>query len=183
VAARHPLYRLRAAGPTDHRGRHGDGQNTISPLRPRRIRCQQCGRGTRPACAQAYDKIRIRRSIEYPVTGVRPVALKRRGATFSPNLRVAFTGTNPRPVLLERHVLSFAAAALDEARCFKGPSRGSCANQIHVDEDDVHARATTARRVAGVLARRLVERPVRGLDPRAIETSVDILARAFRTAC
>src|SRR6266853_6043661 len=46
----------------------------------------------------AYDKIRIRRSIEYPVAGV-AVALRRDGGTLT-ELRVAFTGTNPRPVRL-----------------------------------------------------------------------------------
>jgi len=47
----------------------------------------------------AYDKIRIRKSIEYPVAGV-AAAVKRSGDTLA-DLRVAFTGTNPRPVLLE----------------------------------------------------------------------------------
>jgi 4-hydroxybenzoyl-CoA reductase subunit beta len=47
----------------------------------------------------AYDKVRIRRSIEYPVTGV-AVALRRQGDVLA-DLRVAFTGTNPRPVLLK----------------------------------------------------------------------------------
>ena len=49
--------------------------------------------------ASAYDKIRIRKSIEYPVAGV-AAAVKRNGGTLA-DLRVAFTGTNPRPVLLE----------------------------------------------------------------------------------
>src|SRR5262249_48334696 len=52
-----------------------------------------------PSLRSAYDKIRIRRSIEYPVAGV-AVALRRHGDTLA-DLRVAFTGTNPRPVLLE----------------------------------------------------------------------------------
>ena len=51
-----------------------------------------------PGLRSGYDKIRIRRSIEYPVTGV-AVAL-RRDAEKLADLRVAFTGTNPRPVLL-----------------------------------------------------------------------------------
>ena len=51
-----------------------------------------------PGLRSAYDKIRIRRSIEYPVTGV-AVALRRNGDTLT-DLRVAFTGTNPRPVRL-----------------------------------------------------------------------------------
>jgi 4-hydroxybenzoyl-CoA reductase subunit beta len=104
----------------------------------------------------AYDKIRIRRSIEYPVTGV-AVALKREGDTLA-DLRVAFTGTNPRPVLLDG-AADLCGGALDE-RVFKG-----------LDElvrDQVMSMKTTftpghyRRRVAGVLARRLVVRLFEG---------------------
>src|SRR5437763_4103788 len=49
-----------------------------------------------PGLRSAYDKIRIRRSIEYPVCGV-AVALRREGDTLV-ELRVAVTGTHPRPV-------------------------------------------------------------------------------------
>ena len=98
----------------------------------------------------AYDKIRIRRSIEYPVTGV-AVALRREGDTLA-DLRVAFTGTNPRPVLLAG-TQALCGGRLD-ARVFKG-----------LDElvrDQIMSMKTTftpghyRRRVAGVLARRLV---------------------------
>ncbi|MGA7488683.1 MAG: 4-hydroxybenzoyl-CoA reductase subunit beta [Xanthobacteraceae bacterium] len=98
----------------------------------------------------AYDKIRIRRSIEYPVTGV-AVALRREGDVLA-DLRVAFTGTNPRPVLLEG-TAALTGGALD-ARVFK-----------RLDElvrDQIMSMKTTftpghyRRRVAGVLARRLV---------------------------
>src|ERR1700752_3479265 len=64
----------------------------------------------------AYDKIRIRRSIEYPVAGV-AVALRRDGNTLAA-LRVAITGTNPRPVLLEG-TAELCGGPLDE-RVFKG---------------------------------------------------------------
>jgi 4-hydroxybenzoyl-CoA reductase subunit beta len=103
-----------------------------------------------PGLRSAYDKIRIRRSIEYPVTGV-AVALRREGDTLA-DLRVAFTGTNPRPVLLAGTV-ALTGGALD-ARVFKG-----------LDElvrDQIMSMKTTftpghyRRRVAGVLARRLV---------------------------
>ena len=99
-----------------------------------------------------YDKIRIRRSIEYPVTGV-AVALRRDGDTLA-DLRVAFTGTNPRPVLLEG-TAKLCGGPLDE-RVFKGLDA--------LTRDQVMAMKTTftpghyRRRVAGVLARRLVER-------------------------
>jgi 4-hydroxybenzoyl-CoA reductase subunit beta len=105
-----------------------------------------------PAQRSAYDKIRIRRSIEYPVTGV-AVALRRDGDTLS-DLRVAFTGTNPRPVRLagtER----LCGGALD-ARVFAGLDA--------LVRDQIMAMKTTftpghyRRRVAGVLARRLVQR-------------------------
>ena len=105
-----------------------------------------------PGLRSAYDKIRIRRSIEYPVTGV-AVALRRDGALLG-DLRVAFTGTNPRPVRLagtER----LCGGPLD-ARVFAGLDA--------LIRDQIMAMKTTftpghyRRRVAGVLARRLVQR-------------------------
>ena len=104
----------------------------------------------------AYDKLRIRRSIEYPVAGV-AVALRRDGDTLA-DLRVAITGTNPRPVLLEG-ARALCGTALDE-RVFKG-----------LDElvrDQIMSMKTTftpghyRRRIAGVLARRLVQRLFEG---------------------
>jgi 4-hydroxybenzoyl-CoA reductase subunit beta len=98
----------------------------------------------------AYDKIRIRRSIEYPVAGV-AVALRRDGNMLS-DLRVAFTGTNPRPVLLTA-TANLCGKPLDEA-FYKGLD--------DLVRDQVMAMKTTftpghyRRRVAGVLARRLV---------------------------
>jgi 4-hydroxybenzoyl-CoA reductase subunit beta len=109
-----------------------------------------------PGLRSAYDKIRIRRSIEYPVTGV-AVALRRDGDTLA-DLRVAFTGTNPRPVRLDG-TQELCGGALDE-RVFKG-----------LDElvrDQIMSMKTTftpghyRRRVAGVLARRLVTRLFEG---------------------
>ena len=70
------------------------------------------------------------------------------------DLRVAFTGTNPRPVLLER-IKQLCGGPLDD-RVFQG-----------LDErvrDQIMSMKTTftpghyRRRVAGVLARRLVQR-------------------------
>jgi 4-hydroxybenzoyl-CoA reductase subunit beta len=52
-----------------------------------------------PGLAAAYDKVRIRRSIEYPVAGC-AAAVARKGDDIA-DLRIAFTGTNPRPVLLQ----------------------------------------------------------------------------------
>ena len=98
-----------------------------------------------------YDKIRIRRSIEYPVTGV-AVALRRDGDKLA-DLRIAFTGTNPRPVRLAG-TEALCGGKLDE-RVFKGLDA--------LVRDQVMAMKTTftpghyRRRVAGVLARRLVQ--------------------------
>jgi 4-hydroxybenzoyl-CoA reductase subunit beta len=100
----------------------------------------------------AYDKIRIRRSIEYPVAGV-AVALRRDGNTLA-DLRVAFTGTNPRPVLLTG-TADLCGKPLDEA-FYRGLD--------DLVRDQVMAMKTTftpghyRRRMASVLARRLVMR-------------------------
>jgi 4-hydroxybenzoyl-CoA reductase subunit beta len=132
----------------------GDGKYYLS-LRPGEFVSAVRAKNT-PGLRSAYDKIRIRRSIEYPVTGV-AVALRREGDTLA-DLRVAFTGTNPRPVLLDG-TKELCGGALDE-RVFKG-----------LDElvrDQIMSMKTTftpghyRRRVAGVLARRLVTRLFEG---------------------
>jgi 4-hydroxybenzoyl-CoA reductase subunit beta len=100
----------------------------------------------------AYDKIRIRRSIEYPVTGV-AVALRRDGEKLA-DLRIAFTGTNPRPVRLSG-TSALCGGPLD-ARVLAGLDA--------LVRDQIMAMKTTftpghyRRRVAGVLARRLVQK-------------------------
>jgi 4-hydroxybenzoyl-CoA reductase subunit beta len=100
----------------------------------------------------AYDKIRIRRSIEYPVTGV-AVALRREVDKLM-DLRVAFTGTNPRPVRLAG-TAALCGGALDD-RVLAGLDA--------LVRDQIMAMKTTftpghyRRRVAGVLARRLLQR-------------------------
>src|SRR5262244_1909786 len=126
----------------------GDGKYYLS-LRPGEFVTAVRAKNT-PGLRSAYDKIRIRRSIEYPVTGV-AVALRRERDVLA-DLRVAFTGTNPRPVLL-KGTAELTGGALD-ARVFKG-----------LDElvrDQIMSMKTTftpghyRRRVAGVLARRLL---------------------------
>jgi 4-hydroxybenzoyl-CoA reductase subunit beta len=128
----------------------GDGKYYLA-LRPGEIVTAVRAKNT-PGLRSAYDKIRIRRSIEYPVTGV-AVALRRDGDGLA-DLRVAFTGTNPRPVRLagtER----LCGGALD-ARVFAGLDT--------LIRDQIMAMKTTftpghyRRRVAAVLARRLVQR-------------------------
>jgi 4-hydroxybenzoyl-CoA reductase subunit beta len=128
----------------------GDGKNYLA-LRPGEFVTAVRARNT-PRLRSAYDKIRIRRSIEYPVCGV-AVALRREGDTLA-DLRVAFTGTNPRPVLLDG-TAELCGKPLDD-RVFKGLDA--------MVRDQVMSMKTTftpghyRRRVAGVLARRLVMR-------------------------
>jgi 4-hydroxybenzoyl-CoA reductase subunit beta len=128
----------------------GDGKYYLS-LRPGEFVAAVRAKNA-PGLRSAYDKIRIRRSIEYPVTGV-AAALRRDGDTLA-DLRVAFTGTNPRPVLL-KGTSGLCGGTLDE-RVLKA-----------LDElvrDQIMSMKTTftpghyRRRVAGVLARRLVVR-------------------------
>jgi 4-hydroxybenzoyl-CoA reductase subunit beta len=132
----------------------GDGKFFLA-LRPGEI-VTAVRVSNKPGLRSAYDKIRIRRSIEYPVCGV-AVALRREGDTLA-DLRVAFTGTNPRPVLLDG-TAQLCGGALD-ARVFDGLDA--------LVRDQVMAMKTTftpghyRRRMAGVLARRLVQRLFEG---------------------
>jgi 4-hydroxybenzoyl-CoA reductase subunit beta len=129
---------------------NGDGKYYLA-LRPGELIARVRARKT-PGLRSAYDKIRIRRSIEYPVTGV-AVALRREGGALA-ELRVAFTGTNPRPVLLEG-TDALCGGPLDE-RVFNGLDR--------LVRDQIMSMKTTftpghyRRRVAAVLARRLLTR-------------------------
>ncbi len=128
----------------------GDGKYYLA-LRPGELVTAVRARN-REGLRSAYDKIRIRRSIEYPVTGV-AVALRRKGDTLA-DLRVAFTGTNPRPVLLAG-TPELCGGGLDE-RVLDGLDA--------LVRDQIMSMKTTftpghyRRRVAGVLARRLVGR-------------------------
>jgi 4-hydroxybenzoyl-CoA reductase subunit beta len=128
----------------------GDGKFFLS-LRPGEIVTAVRAKNT-PGLRSAYDKIRIRKSIEYPVAGV-AVAL-RRDANKLAELRIAFTGTNPRPVLLAG-TADLCGGGLDE-RVLKGLDA--------LVRDQIMPMKTTftpghyRRRVAGVLARRLLSR-------------------------
>jgi len=128
----------------------GDGKFFLS-LRPGEIVTAVRARHT-PGLRSAYDKIRIRKSIEYPVAGA-AVALRRDGDVLA-ELKVAITGTNPRPVLLEG-TAELTGGGLDE-HVFKGLDA--------LVRDQIMPMKTTftpghyRRRVAGVLARRLLVR-------------------------
>jgi 4-hydroxybenzoyl-CoA reductase subunit beta len=132
----------------------GDGKYYLS-LRPGEIVTAVRAKNT-PGLRSAYDKIRIRRSIEYPVAGV-AVALRKDGGRLA-DLRVAFTGTNPRPVLLAG-TAELCGGVFDE-RVIKGLDA--------LVRDQIMPMKTTftpghyRRRVAGVLARRLVSRLFEG---------------------
>jgi 4-hydroxybenzoyl-CoA reductase subunit beta len=128
----------------------GDGKFYLS-LRPGEILTAVHAKHT-PGLRSAYDKIRIRRSIEYPVAGV-AVALKKDKDKLT-ELRIAFTGTNPRPVLLA------GTAEL----CGGTPDEGVFKGLDALVRDQIMPMKTTftpghyRRRVAGVLARRLLTR-------------------------
>lgn len=131
-------------------GSTGDGRNYLAIKSGEivlRVRAKNV-----PGLVSAYDKIRIRKSIEYPVAGV-AVALARKGDTLA-DLRVAFTGTNPRPVLLDgtsalcgKPLSDAALAALDDL----------CRDQI-MSMKTTFTPGTYRRRVATVMAKRLVKR-------------------------
>lgn len=128
----------------------GDGKYYLS-LRPGEFVTAVRARNT-SGLRSAYDKIRIRRSIEYPVAGV-AVALRREGDTLA-DLRIGFTGTNPRPVLLAG-TKELCGGRVDE-RVIKGLDA--------LVRDQIMPMKTTftpghyRRRVAGVLARRMLAR-------------------------
>jgi 4-hydroxybenzoyl-CoA reductase subunit beta len=127
---------------------HGDGKYYLA-LRPGEFVAAVRATNTK-GLRSAYGKLRIRRSIEYPVAGV-AVALVREGDVLT-QLRVAFTGTNPRPVLLAG-TENLCRRCLDD-RVFHALD--------DLVRDQIMAMKTTftpghyRRRVAGVLARRLV---------------------------
>lgn len=128
----------------------GDGKYYLS-LRPGEIVIAVRAKNT-PGLRSGYDKLRIRKSIEYPVAGA-AVALRKENGKLA-ELRVAITGTNPRPVLLAG-TAELCGGGLDE-RVFKGLDA--------LVRDQIMPMKTTftpghyRRRVAGVLARRLLTR-------------------------
>ncbi|HWB44186.1 MAG TPA: 4-hydroxybenzoyl-CoA reductase subunit beta [Hyphomicrobiaceae bacterium] len=128
----------------------GDGKKYLG-LRPGEM-VAAVHAGPAPGLRSGYDKMRIRRSIEYPVAGV-AVALRRDGDALT-GLRVAVTGTNPRPVLIEG-TRRLCGGKLGES-VFKGLD--------DLMRDQIMSMKTTftpghyRRRVASVLARRLLTR-------------------------
>lgn len=99
-----------------------------------------------------YDKVRVRRSIDYPLAGV-AAGVVREGGRLA-ELRLAFTGTNPRPLRLADTGALHGRAPDDEAM----------ERLNRLVRKQVMAMRTTftsghyRRHAAGVLARRLVRR-------------------------
>jgi len=149
-----PLQQLYIGHARHDGSAEGDGKHYLA-LQPGELVAAVRAKRT-PGLRSAYDKIRIRRSIEYPVAGV-AVALRRDSDTLA-DLRVAITGTNPRPVLLEG-TDRLCGAKLDE-RTLEGLD--------DLVRDQIMSMKTTftpghyRRRVAGVLARRLTVRLFEG---------------------
>lgn len=129
-------------------GSTGDGLNYMA-IEPGESVLRVRARNT-AGLHSAYDKIRIRRSIEYPVAGV-GAALKRDGENIT-DLRVAVTGTNPRPVRIEG----------TEALTGQPLSDDLLAALDDLCKDQIMAMKTTftpghyRRRVAIALAKRLI---------------------------
>jgi 4-hydroxybenzoyl-CoA reductase subunit beta len=127
---------------------NGDGKYYLS-LRPGEFVTAVRATNT-DGLRSAYDKVRIRRSIEYPVAGV-AVALRRERNILT-DLRVAVTGTNPRPVLLDG-TTQVCSGPLDD-RAFRLLD--------DLVRDQIMTMKTTftpghyRRRVASVMVRRLV---------------------------
>lgn len=125
----------------------GDGRNFLSLAPGEFVTTVRARRDV--ALRAGYDKLRIRRSIEYPVAGV-AVALRLQSARLD-ELRVAITGTNPRPVLLSG----------TRELCGK-PIDDVCDGIDALVRDQIMSMKTTftpghyRRRMASVLARRLV---------------------------
>lgn len=132
----------------------GDGK-TFLALRPGEM-VTRVRAAPGPGLRSGYDKLRIRRSIEYPVAGV-AVALRREGARLTA-LQVAVTGTNPRPVLLEG----------TDALCGDGIDDKVLSGLDELVRDQIMSMKTTftpghyRRRMASVLARRLVDKLFHG---------------------
>lgn len=126
----------------------GDGRHFLS-LRPGEI-VTAVRVTAQPELCSGYAKQRVRQSIDYPLAGV-AVALRRDGAALA-GLSVAITGTNPRPVLLE------GTASL----CGGPPTEALWTGLDALVRDQVMSMKTTftsgmyRRRIAGILARRLV---------------------------
>ena len=110
-------------------------------------------RARRPAALRTgYDKVRVRQSIDYPLAGV-AAGVAREGDRVA-DLRLAFTGTNPRPLRLDG-TESFCGGPLDDAAMER--LSGLVRRQVMAMRT-TFTSGHYRRHAAGVLARRLVRR-------------------------
>ena len=99
-----------------------------------------------------YDKVRVRQSIDYPLAGV-AAGVAREGDRLTA-LRLAFTGTNPRPLRLEG-TGELCGSTLDDAIMER--LSGLVRKQVMAMRT-TFTSGHYRRYAAGVLARRLVRR-------------------------
>ena len=111
----------------------GDGKYFLS-LRRGEIITAVRARNT-PGLRSAYDKIRIRRSIEYPVTGV-AVALRRDGEKLANLRRLHRHQSAPGAARRHRRTLRRRTGCARLRR-----ARRAGARPDHGDEDDIHPRS------------------------------------------
>lgn len=97
-----------------------------------------------------YEKLRVRRSIEFALAGV-AVALRREGDAIV-DLRVAVTGTDSRPVLLTGLAGPWQPSVADDARLAK------LLRKQTAPLETTQTAAAYRRRTLPVLARRLLHR-------------------------
>ena len=110
-------------------------------------------RARQPAALRTgYDKVRVRQSIDYPIAGV-AAGVVREGVRLA-DLRLAFTGTNPRPLRLEG-TEALCGGALDDAVMER--LSGLVRRQVMAMRT-TFTSGHYRRHAAGVLARRLVRR-------------------------
>ena len=110
-------------------------------------------RARRPvALRTGYDKVRVRRSIDYPLAGV-AAGVVRDGDAIA-DLRLAFTGTNPRPLRL-KGTADLCGGPLDDATLER--LSGLVRRQVMAMRT-TFTSGHYRRHAAGVLARRLVRR-------------------------
>ena len=105
-----------------------------------------------PALRTGYDKVRVRQSIDYPLAGV-AAGVVREGDRLA-DLRLAFTGTNPRPLRLAG-TEDLCGGALDDAVMER--LSGLVRRQVMAMRT-TFTSGHYRRHAAGVLARRLVRR-------------------------
>jgi len=134
----------------------GDGQNYLT-LEPGEF-VTRVHLANVPGLVTGYEKMRVRRSIDYPLAGV-AVGVKRDGEVLA-DLRIGVTGTNPRPVLIEGTDELCGGPLDDEV----------LARLDDLMRDQIMAMKTTftpgtyRRRVASVLARRLTRQLFEGMS-------------------